>query len=261
MEELCRCCKTLDVAPKLGNDKRSFQINNQLMQVRKEVLKLKDPARAEALQRFFKTGPGEYGEGDIFYGLTTPQLRVLAKKFSDLSLPDISTLLKSKVHEERSLALAILVEQFRKAKDAKLQEKIFKFYIKHSKNANNWDLVDSSAPYISGPYLFERDRGLLFKYAKSKNLWQRRIAILSTFYFIRQKDFKDSLRIIEILVKDEHDLIHKACGWMLREIGKRDESTLKKFLDKYATKMPRTQLRYAIEKFPPKIREYYLKLK
>lgn len=221
---------------------------------------LKARSRADSLARFFKTGPGEYSEGDLFYGLSVPQSRALAKKYAELPLPEISALLKSKIHEARLIALIILNKRFSSA-DPRDRKRIFQFLVKHRKGINNWDLVDTVAPYTFGEYLFTEDRAILYKYADSKNLWERRIAIMSTFYFLRQNDFADTLKVAKILLKDQHDLIHKATGWMLREIGKRDVKTLTRFLDKHATQMPRTMLRYAIEKFPEKQRKYYLNLK
>lgn len=227
---------------------------------KKDFKKLSRPNDAKALQRFFKTGPGEYGESDIFAGIKVPPCRELAKKYRSLPPKDVQSLLKSKIHEERAIALMILVLNFKKA-DELTQTEIYQFYLKHLKYINNWDLVDASAPYLVGPYLYERDRKVLYKLARSKSLWERRVAMLSTFYFIRQMDFTDALKIAEILVHDEHDLMHKAVGWMLREIGNRDLALEKKFLNKHAGAMPRTTLRYAIEKFPESERQKYLKMK
>ncbi|MBS1970163.1 MAG: DNA alkylation repair protein [Bdellovibrionales bacterium] len=227
---------------------------------KKDFKKLSRPADALILQRFFKTGPGEYGEGDIFAGIKVPPCRELAKKYKDLSFGDLQKLIRSPIHEERTIALMILSLQFKKADEVQ-QTKIYKFYFKNVKGINNWDLVDGSAPYIVGPYLEERDRKILYKLARSKNLWEKRIAMLSTFHFIRQKDFADALKIAEILLHDKHDLMHKAVGWMLREIGNRDLATEKKFLNKHAATMPRTALRYAIEKFPEAERKKYMKMK
>lgn len=227
---------------------------------KRDFKKISKPAIVPILQRFFKTGPGEYGEGDIFVGIKVPPCRELAKKYKDLSFNDLQKLIRSPIHEERAIALMILVLQFKKADEA-LQTKIYKFYFKNVKGINNWDLVDASAPYIVGPYLFDRDRKILYKFARSKKLWEKRIAMLSTYYFIRQKDFADALKIAEILLHDKHDLMHKAVGWMLREIGNRDITTEKKFLNKHAATMPRTALRYAIEKFPETERQKYLKMK
>lgn len=225
-----------------------------------DLKSLKARSRADFLARFFKTGPGDYAEGDVFYGLSVPQSRDLAKKYADLPFTEISALLKSEIHEARLIALIIMNRRFSSA-DAKDRKRIFQFLVKHRKGINNWDLVDTIAPSAFGEYLFTEDRSLLYKYAVSKNLWERRIAIMSTLYFLRQNDFDDTLKIAKILLNDEQDLIHKATGWMLREVGKRDLKKLTNFLDKYATKMPRAMLRYAIEKFPEKQRKYYLNLK
>ncbi|HRZ85166.1 MAG TPA: DNA alkylation repair protein [Candidatus Paceibacterota bacterium] len=224
--------------------------------------------KAKLLQRFFKTGKGEYGEGDIFLGIVVPQQRKIAKNYIDLSLTDLKSLLNSRIHEERMISLFILVDKYKKAdkqnkkseKDEDVKKNIFEFYLKNTKNINNWDLVDLSAPNIVGNYLLdkEEERGILYKLAKSDNLWDKRISIISTFTFIRNKDFEDSLKISEILISDKHDLIHKAVGWMLREIGKKDMVVLEDFLGKHYKKMPRTMLRYSIEKFPEKRRKQYL---
>ena len=228
-----------------------------LDKLKKDFEKLKNPQQAKVLQGFFKTGIGQYGEGDIFLGLKVPVQREAIKKYLDLSLANLQELLNSKIHEYRLSALFILVAQYLKA-DVKNKKKIFDFYLKNSKNINNWDLVDLSAPNIVGQYLLDKERKILHKLADSKNLWERRIAILATFSFIRVKDFSDMIKICEKLLKDEHDLIHKATGWMLREAGKRDEQVLLKFLNKYYKIMPRTMLRYAIEKLPEKKRKFYL---
>ncbi|UYL08395.1 DNA alkylation repair protein [Bdellovibrio sp. SKB1291214] len=227
------------------------------MTIQAEIKKLQSKSRSTTLQKFFKTGPGEYAEGDIFLGLTVGQSRGIAKKFKDLTLKVLAPLMTSKIHEERLIALVILCERFPKAPETE-KSKIFNFLIKYRKGINNWDLVDTVAPAVFGPYLFQRDRQILFKYAKSEKLWEKRIAIMSTFYFLRQHDFTDTLKIATLLMHDEHDLIHKAVGWMLREVGKRDINIEKKFLNKYATQMPRTMLRYAIEKFPETERKAYL---
>lgn len=231
-----------------------------LKEIQKDIRKLASPTRAKNLQRFFKTGPGDYGAGDVFIGLSVPQARAFAKKYFSEPLKDIEVLLKSKIHEERLIALIILANRFGKG-DEKEQAKIYKLYLKNTKYVNNWDLVDTSAEYIVGAYLYTRDRKPLQKLAKSESLWDRRIAMLSTFYFIKKGESKDVLRIAKILMKDEHDLIHKASGWMLREMGKRvNENELRGFLDKYATKMPRTMLRYSLEKFSSKDRLHYMNL-
>lgn len=216
-------------------------------------------SRAEISQRFFKTGKGQYGEGDVFIGVTVPDVRIVAKQYKDLSLEHIEKLLKSKIHEDRLLALLILVEQFKKGTEAQ-QKSIARFYLAQLDRVNNWDLVDLSADKILGAWLYERSRTPLYKLVRSKNLWERRVAIISTFYFIRHHDFKDTLRLAEMLLNDQHDLMHKAVGWMLREVGKRDEAVLLKFLDKHAIVMPRTALRYALERLPEAHRKYYLKL-
>jgi 3-methyladenine DNA glycosylase AlkD len=228
-----------------------------LTEISKEILKQKNPSQALVLQRFFKTGKGEYGEGDVFYGIKVPIQRTIAKQFKDLSLEDLKVLINSKVHEERLIAAFILVDQYKKG-DKNKKKIIFDFYLKNRKGINNWDIVDLSAPNIIGTYLLDKDKSILYKYAKSKNLWEKRIAVLSTFTFIRNGFFNDTLRMAEILFNDEHDLIHKAVGWMLREIGNRDIKMEEKFLKKHYKVMPRTMLRYAIEKFPEKKRKAYL---
>jgi 3-methyladenine DNA glycosylase AlkD len=213
--------------------------------------------RARNLQRFFKTGPGEYGEGDLFLGIVVPDIRTVVKEFQGAPLPDVIRLLKSPIHEERLLALLLLVRAFTKGDDA-LKKKIYSLYLKNTRYINNWDLVDLSAPNIVGTYLLDRSRKPLYALARFGDLWKRRIAVLSTFAFIRQDDFNDALRIAKVLLTDDHDLLHKAVGWMLREIGKRDMSTEETFLLRHYTKMPRTMLRYAIERFPEKKRKGYL---
>lgn len=231
-------------------------------QVQKDIRSKKSrPERIAALKEFFKTGPGGYGEGDAFIGLTVPQSRLFAKKYFALSLPDVQALLKSKIHEERLIALLILVARFKKG-DASEQKKIFDLYIKNTRFINNWDLVDTSAEHIVGAFLFNKSRKLLSVLVKSEDLWQRRIGMMATFYFIKKGEAKDALRLAKALMHDEHDLIHKASGWMLREVGKRiSEKDLRGFLDKHADKMPRTMLRYAIERLSPADRRYYLDFK
>jgi 3-methyladenine DNA glycosylase AlkD len=229
-----------------------------LNQLKKELRSISLPEKAKQLARFFKTGKGEYGEGDIFIGVTVPNQREVAKKYCDLSLSELICLLHSKEHEFRLIALFILVHQFKRGTPA-VKEKIFKIYTTNIKWINNWDLVDSSAPHIVGKYLLDKDTSILFKLARSPLLWDRRVAMLATFSFIREGKPEIAIKIAEILVDDKHDLIQKAVGWMLREIGK--EYGIKKeaeFLDKHYRKMPRTMLRYAIEKFPEKLRRYYL---
>ena len=223
-----------------------------------EVLKKNSNAeKAKLLSGFFKTGKGEYGEGDIFLGITVPVQREIAQEFEDLGMGEIQQLLDSKVHEKRMIALFILVDRFNTA-DEKTKKETFDFYLKNTQNINNWDLVDLSAPKIVGEFLIDRNREILRKLAKSEDLWGKRIAIISTYAFIRENDFKDTLKIAEILIKDKHDLIHKGVGWMLREVGKRDEEMLIDFLDKNHRVMPRTMLRYAIEKFDEGKRKEYL---
>lgn len=226
--------------------------------IKKEIKKRVNPGQAAILQRFFKTGKGEYGEGDVFYGIKVPEQRKIAKQFKDLSFTDLKSLLNSKIHEERLIAAFILVEQYKKGDDKK-KKAVFDFYLKNKKGINNWDLVDLSAPQIIGEHLLDKEKDLLYKFAHSKNLWEKRISVLSTFTFIRNHFFEDTLNISEILLNDKHDLIQKAVGWMLREIGKRNLITEEEFLQKHYKKMPRTMLRYAIEKFPEEKRKAYLK--
>ncbi len=215
------------------------------------------PAKAAVLQRFFKTGKGEYAEGDVFLGVVVPDTRKVVRTHKDLPLEDVAALLKSPIHEERLCALLIIVHQFEHGSDAVKKER-FDFYLRNTGVINNWDLVDVSAPKVVGAWLRERDKGILYKLARSRNLWERRITILSTIEFIRHRDFADALKISESLLRDRHDLIHKAVGWMLREVGKRDEPTLREFLKEHCQTMPRTMLRYAIEKFDETTRRKYL---
>ncbi len=228
--------------------------------IQKELRAYADPKKAKDLQRFFKTGPGEYAEGDHFLGIYVPILRTFARRYAALPTPELQVLIKSSFHEERALALFILKLQFEHG-DAKDQKRILGFYLKHRRYINNWDLVDVTTPYIVGASLFNKKRDLLYKYACSRNLWERRISIIATAYFIREGDFADTLKIANILLNDEHDLIHKAVGWMLREVGKRDQGVLEKFLNRNSRQMPRTMLRYAIERLPERKRKYYLNLK
>ncbi len=226
--------------------------------IQKRLKKIGNPEQAAISQRFFKTGPGEYGEGDIFIGIKVPVLRKLVKEYPDLALKDVKTLLRSKYHEERLLALLILVSKFKKG-DVGTRQEIYDLYLKNTSSVNNWDLVDLSAHYIVGPFLTNKSRAPLYRLAKSKNLWERRIAIMSTFHFIKKGEFSETLKIAEMLLADREDLIHKAVGWMLREIGKRRLQSEETFLKKHYQKMPRTMLRYAIEKFPEPKRKRYLK--
>ena len=251
--------------------------------LKKELKAKASPKKAKILQRFFKTGPGEYGYGDVFLGVVVPETRKVAKKYSTLKVADAVKLLHSKIHEERLAALLIMVDKFQapeqqrsrkrisssflpslpsKARWGKKkvyflrpgneQEIIYKTYLKNTKYINNWDLVDLSAEKIVGDYLFDKPKDILYKLAESKSVWERRIAIIATFNFIKNNKFEETFKISKILLNDEHDLIHKAVGWMLREVGKRDIKTEKDFLDKYSKKMARTTFRYAIERFPGK---------
>ena len=229
-----------------------------LHEIRKAIAKQKNPVQAIILHGFFKTGKGQYGEGDVFYGIKVPEQRTIAKQFKNLALDDLKTLILSKVHEERLIAAFILVDQF-KSGDEKKKKIVFDFYLKNRKGINNWDLVDLSAPKIVGAYLIDKEKKLLYKFANSKDLWEKRISIISTQAFIREHFFEDTLNISKILLHDKQDLIHKAVGWMLREIGNRDFETEEEFLKKHYKTMPRTMLRYAIEKFPEQKRIAYLK--
>ena len=221
-----------------------------------EMQNLYSKERSENSKWFFKTGKGEYGEGDVFLGLSVPEQRKLAKKYKDLSMSNIQRLLNSKIHEHRLVAGIILVDKY---KMAKKKEEIFNFYLKNAKRFNNWDLVDLTCHKIVGAFLLDKNKKILYNLANSKNLWEKRIAIISTFEFIRNEKFGDSLKIAEILLKDKHDLIHKAIGWMLREIGKKDIAVLKDFLKTNYKKIPRTVLRYSIERFPKNERKMWLK--
>ena len=231
---------------------------SKLVEIKQQIKTLADDTIARHSQRFFKTGKGEYGEGDLFLGIRVPELRRLVKQYRDLPLNDISTLLQSKYHEERLLALLLLVAMFQKTTPEE-QKKIYEFYLNHTSNINNWDLVDSSAAHIIGTYLRDRDRKPLYTLVRSKNLWERRIAIVATFHLIKHHEFDDALRLSEMLIGDREDLIHKAVGWMLREIGKREMKALDAFLRIHYQNMPRTMLRYAIEKFPEEKRLGYLR--
>ena len=228
-----------------------------LNKIKKDLAQLGDPERAKNSRWFFKTGKGQYGEGEIFIGIPVPEQRKVAKKYADLLLADLQELLRSKIHEHRFTALLILISKYRKAEELGKKE-IFDFYLRNTENVSNWDLVDLSAPKIVGDYLLNRERSLLYKLAKSDSLWERRISILSTFTFIDNNDFEDALNISELLLHDEHDLIHKAVGWALGEIGKKDQNVEEQFLAKHYFHMPRIMLRYAIEKFDEKRRKKYL---
>jgi 3-methyladenine DNA glycosylase AlkD len=226
--------------------------------IQKRLKKLGNKERAASSQRFFKTGPGEYGEGDVFIGVRVPVLRTLVKEYADLSVEQILILLHSHIHEERLLALLLLVDSFSKGDEA-AKKSIYEVYLKNTGFVDNWDLVDSSAEHIIGAYLMDRSKAVLYRLADSENLWERRIAIMSTFHFVKRHEFSETLKISKMLLFDRQDLIHKATGWMLREIGKRQLQTEESFLKVHYKKMPRTMLRYAIEKFPEQKRQRYLK--
>jgi 3-methyladenine DNA glycosylase AlkD len=226
--------------------------------IRRELRAVADPSRAALLQRFFKTGPGEYAEGDRFLGLTVPQVRAIAARYQSLPLADLNALLASPWHEERLLALVILVRQYEQATAAQ-RNAIYRLYRRNTARINNWDLVDCSAGSIVGAHLAARDRRVLERLARSPLVWERRVAIISTFFYIRRGELAPTLRIARLLLDDEHDLIHKAVGWMLREVGKQDRAVLQRFLSAYAHRMPRTMLRYAIERFPEGVRQRYLR--
>lgn len=218
---------------------------------------LGDPERATHSQRYFKTGPGEYGESDVFRGIRVPVLRALVKEQDELSLDEIERLLHTHFHEDRLLALLILVRRYKRG-DAVTKQAVYDLYLNNTAYINNWDLVDSSAPHVVGAHLMERPRDLLYEFAESEDLWERRIAILATQAFIRKDDFEDTLKLSALLLEDDEDLIHKAVGWMLREVGKRHLEAEEAFLRVHYQQMPRTMLRYAIEKFPEPKRQAYL---
>ena len=228
-----------------------------LNNLKKDLARFGNPKNAKILSGFFKTGRGQYGYGDVFLGAKVPETRIVAKKFNKLNLKDLKKLLSSKVHEERLCALLILIHRFKQS-DSKNKKIIVDFYLQNTQKVNNWDLVDLSADKILGNYLIDKGKSVLYRLVKSQNIWERRISIVSTFAFIRNNKFDDTIKISEILLNDQHDLIRKAVGWMLREIGKRDEKVLIKFLDKHYRKMPRTTLRYAIERLDEKKKEFYM---
>ncbi|HLM68861.1 MAG TPA: DNA alkylation repair protein [Longimicrobium sp.] len=229
-----------------------------LRPVHDRLQQLADPEDALFLQRYFRTGPGEYGEGDRFLGIRVPVLRKLVREYRGLPLDAIAELLRSPWHEARLLALLLLADAYARGA-AEAREAIYRLYLSQTAQVNNWDLVDLSAPQIVGAHLEAGDRGVLERLARSESLWERRIAILATQHFIRRGDFGTTLRIAEMLVDDGHDLIHKAVGWMLREVGNRDRAAEEAFLRRHHRTMPRTMLRYAIEKFPPDLRQAYLR--
>lgn len=234
----------------MGYNKLSEEIVNRLKLI-------SDKKKTKVLQRFFKTGPGEYGEGDIFWGISVPNIRNVAKNYSDISLPEIEALVRHPVHEVRFCGLLLLMQKAKKD-----PQNSFKIYLKNTKYINNWDLVDLSAEHIVGAYLFNKNKKILRKLVKSKSLWERRIAIISTYYFIKKKKSKITLDLTKNLLKDKYAIIHKAVGWMLREVGNKcSQETEEKFLQKFAAKMPRVMLRYAIEKFSQEKKTYYLGLR
>lgn len=228
-------------------------------QVKQELESFIDPERVAFFPKFFKSGKGQYGEGDIFMGISVPNVRLVVNKYHTvINLNDLQLLIMDPIHEVRMTAILILVHKFNKAKDDETKSVIYDFYLKNTKGVNNWDLVDGSAAQIVGGYLFDKDRSKIYELSHSLNLWEQRISIISTFYFIRKNDFKDTLKIAQILIQHPHDLIHKAVGWMLREVGNRNVVVLEDFLNKHYKFMPRTMLRYAIEKFPENVRQAYL---
>ena len=233
--------------------------NDILKQLKKDLRVYADKDKAKILSGFFKTAPGQYGHGDIFLGVKVPQTRTIVKKyFAKLTLSQIEVLLYSKIHEERLAAVLMLVERYRISEDV-VKKEIYTFYIDNAKQINNWDLVDASAEHIVGSFLEKRSKSILTRLAKSDNIWERRIAMIATFHYIKKGECDESLRIATILLSDKHDLIQKAVGWMLREVGKRcGQNYLEEYIGKYYGKISRTTLRYAIERFPEESRKYYL---
>ena len=233
---------------------KDFSMHNLQIELRK----LAKPEKIPIYKNFFKTGKGEYGEGDEFIGVTVPDSRKVAKANVDISYEALGHIIKSRIHEDRLCALITLVYKFEKAKTEQEKNRAVDFYIQYHLYGNNWDLVENVSDKILGPWLINRDKSLLYEYARSSNLWERRIAIITTFHFIRQGKFEDTIKISEILLNDKHDLIHKAVGWMLREMGKREQQDLINFLNKHYKNMPRTMLRYSIERLPEQLRKAYL---
>jgi 3-methyladenine DNA glycosylase AlkD len=227
-------------------------------ELQKKLAALGDPHVAAASRRFFKTGPGEYGEGDLFRGIRVPVLRGLAREYQAISLPEAEQLLGSPFHEDRLLALLLLVRLYSRG-DESAREQIYRLYLKNTRYINNWDLVDSSAEQIVGAFLWDKGRTQLYRLAKSADLWERRIAVMATFHFIKRGEWGETLGLAEMLLADREDLIHKAVGWMLRETGKRDPEAEERFLNEHHRRMPRVMLRYAIEKFPEEKRRRYLR--
>jgi 3-methyladenine DNA glycosylase AlkD len=231
---------------------------NLLNRIRTLLKEHANASDAVALRRFFKTGPGKYGEGDRFIGVRVPAIRRIASQFRNLSINDLLVLIRSEFHEERLLALIILVQMYRQG-SCDQQAEIYRVYLENTHHINNWDLIDASAEHIVGPYLKNRSRKPLHNLARSESIWERRIAIMSTFHFIKNGEFEETLTIAKTLISDTEDLIHKSVGWMLREVGKRNRDAEEIFLRRHYRSMPRTMLRYAIEKFPENIRQQYLK--
>jgi len=226
-------------------------------QIIADFRKQADPEHASRLQGFFKTGKGEYGEGDVFLGLRVPDQRKIAKKYRELPIPDVLRLIQSGIHEHRLFALFILTEQFNRG-DEEVRRQIVELYLRNTAYVNNWDIVDSSAHKILGAWLIDKPRDVLYTLAESESLWEKRISIISTFAFINKGDFEDALALAEKLVSDEHDLIHKASGWVIREVGKKDQQALEGFLLRHYKTMPRTMLRYAIERLPEDRRKFFM---
>lgn len=247
--------KIVKVPGKAGRSSGAMAVNCR--QVHVALLALANPSRAAFLAGFFKTGKGQYAEGDCFLGISVPAIRQLARQFRQLDLKGSESLLQSPYNEERLLALLILVGHYR-CGDVGIKNMAHRIYLKNRQRVNNWNLVDASAPHLVGSHLLQQDRSLLYELAKSRSLWDRRIAMLATFAFIRANDFADALKLTELFMTDEHDLMHKACGWMLREVGKRDQAVLESFLRRHHRVMPRTMLRYAIERFDSARRKAFL---
>ncbi len=235
-------------------------MESNILPIQKTFRKLGSRDYAEKVKRFFKTDKGDYADKDLFLGIRSPDIRKIAKENTLLSITNTKKLIKSKYHEERLLGLIILVNKYKKSKEEKEKIKIYELYISHFKYINNWDLVDVTCPHIVGKYLMNRDRSILYEWAKSEHLWTKRIAIISNWWFIRKGDLRDVFSLSSILLEDKHDLIHKAVGWMLREAGKKDVEKLEKFLKFNLPRMSRTTLRYAIEKLSKDKRQRYLKL-
>jgi len=247
--------KIIDVPGIVGSSSGAIAVNYR--QVHMALLALANPKKSAFLAGFFKTGMGQYAEGDRFLGISVPAIRQVASQFRQLDLKDCERLLQSPYNDERLLALLILVGHYR-CGNFSMKNKVYRIYLENRHRVNNWNLVDGSAPHIVGAHLLQQDRSLLYELAQSRSLWDRRIAMLATFAFIRANDFADTLKLTELLMTDEHDLMHKACGWMLREVGKRNQTVLESFLCRHHRVMPRTMLRYAIERFDPAKRKAYL---